>query len=166
MTTGAVVLRHGTGFSRLRSMTGQARAIVDGLVLCQARMRIVARRAADAFIVAQETLAIRQPVRRKTHIDSPPLTRLDNELPRAMALAAEIRHVLGAHLAESRGQRSGLALRDGFHMSRRAGVTVLAIDARLKSIERQFALIHSSRAMAIEALDGFLAGDRAPQGLL
>ena len=98
MATDAILLRDRARLSRLGRMTSQASAIVTGFVARQAGVRIVASGAADALVVAQEALAVRQPVRRKPDIDFAPLPRPDDELPSAMTLAAKIRHVLGAQL--------------------------------------------------------------------
>ena len=132
MTSDAVVPRDTAGLLRIRRMTCQASAIITGFVPIQVGMRIVAGGATDPFVIAEETVTIRQAVRRKPDIDLAPLPRPDDELPRAMALAAELRHVFGAHLAEFRGKRRNLAPRDGFHVSGHARVAMLASDARLE----------------------------------
>src|ERR1039458_4266122 len=132
MTSDAVVPRDTAGLLRIRRMTCQASAIVTGFVPIQVGMRIVAGGATDPFVIAEETVTIRQAVRRKPDIDLAPLPRPDDELPCAMALAAELRHVFGAHLAEFRGKRRDLAPRYGFHVSGHARVAMLASDARLE----------------------------------
>ena len=81
-----------------------------------------------------------------------------------MALAAEIRHVFGAHLAEFRGKRRSLPLRGGFHVHGRARVAVLTSDARLERIEGHPALVHAAHAVTTEACDDFLVRHLAPHG--
>ena len=70
-------------------------------------MRIVAGGAADALVISQKALTIGQTIGLKADILLAKQAQADHGFPRAMTLAAEIRHLFGGHLAQLPGMGAG-----------------------------------------------------------
>jgi hypothetical protein len=94
MAANAFAIGNGTGFL-LRRVARQTIMIIGGVVAHQIGVRIMARRAANPFIIAEETFTVRQAVGLKPHVHLAPRAQPHHSVPRPMAAAAEIGHVLG-----------------------------------------------------------------------
>jgi len=104
--------------------------IVSGIVPVDLLMRIVTRRAPDTGIVRIVAFAARKPVGLKPDVTYAELTGTGDLIPSAMALAAEVRGVLGRHLAKIRHLRQfGIALFDPRQVIFRRSVAAFALHA-------------------------------------
>ena len=65
-------------------------------------MHIVAGNAADPWVSSAKTLAVRQPVGLKPHVDLAPPSAADYGFPRPVALPTEIRDVFRDELSQVR----------------------------------------------------------------
>src|SRR5437667_5900882 len=181
-----LVLGHVTGYAVLRCFrarlrppgTGAARALSRGVAreassivkrrrLFNLLMRIVTCGAANPHIRRVVALAVGQPVRLEADVVDVMWAVGRNLRPRAVALAAEIRHLLGSQLAQLRHpcvlDVAGL---------RRAGVLLagpmaaLAQHARRQPLHLHLAFTNRVGRMAAEAVRGVPNTHPAARGLL
>src|SRR5690242_13856691 len=97
--------------------------------------------AADARVVTEEALTVRDPVGLETNVGGSELARADDLLPRAVALAAKGGHVFGVHPAEFLRRSSLFSLREGVLVGGGALVAVFAIQTGTDGVEPEFSIL-------------------------
>lgn len=138
------------GGSWMPGVAGETFRIVVGRDRFHVHVWIVASHAADTGIGTIEAFAVSQPVRSEAdiHLTEPQMG--DYRRPGAVALAAEVREVLGRHGTQVRRNGTELGLHGVRHMRGGTRVAMLAGDARLERGEVEFAIDHGAGRVATE----------------
>lgn len=132
VATGAVILGHRThlcvGLVRSR-MAGKALVVIVGNRVYDLAVRVVACDAADARIRSVVALAVRKPVGLKANVHRATPIRPGDELPSAMALAAEVGDTFGGEVRKGFDAGARISVDRILEMRHGTDMTVLTAKA-------------------------------------